>query len=162
MQSRFSDTKKKSERFPTEQCCHRIAILIVGFRNPNDIKQCLAALSLAKPEPSFDVFICENGGSLGFQQLIDELTGLQGPCVKLLADLTPSICRTSEKLLKVESLALRGRDSRVWIACAKENLGYAGGINVWLERLMHVAGWEGVWILNPDTEPDPECFGRAG
>jgi GT2 family glycosyltransferase len=42
----------------------------------------------------------------------------------------------------------------VWIGCASENLGYAGGINVWLHQLQSITGWKGVWVLNPDTEPE--------
>ena len=43
-----------------------VAILIVGFRNPADIVTCLTGLSKAAIGPSFDVFICENGGQTAY------------------------------------------------------------------------------------------------
>src|SRR4051812_44691241 len=42
------------------RCRFDIAILIVGFRNSEDILSCLAALSRMECEAAFDVFICEN------------------------------------------------------------------------------------------------------
>src|SRR5262249_26072066 len=44
------------------------------------------------------------------------------------------------------------------IACATRNLGYAGAINAWIEKLEIVTDWDGVWILNPDTEPHPDAL----
>jgi GT2 family glycosyltransferase len=34
-------------------------------------------------------------------------------------------------------------------------LGYAGGVNVWIDRLLPISGCQGFWILNPDAEPEP-------
>ncbi len=41
---------------------------------------------------------------------------------------------------------------------AKDNLGYAGGINVSIRQLEAAAPWSALWILNPDTEPDPQAL----
>jgi hypothetical protein len=41
---------------------------------------------------------------------------------------------------------------------ATENLGYAGGVNAWLERLIACPGWEAVLVLNPDTEVAETCL----
>ena len=46
----------------------------------------------------------------------------------------------------------------VHVAEMAENLGYAGGINAWLRPLLQVPGWEGVWLLNPDTVPTPSAL----
>ncbi|MEH2510510.1 N-acetylglucosaminyl-diphospho-decaprenol L-rhamnosyltransferase [Nitrobacteraceae bacterium AZCC 1564] len=138
------------------------AVLIVGFRNPSDICNCLTALSKASAEAQFDIFICENGGAAAYRNLIRDLIGVDGPC-------EPG-ARSDEDadrsgFTELECLGLRGKSSRVWIACAPENLGYAGGINAWLRPLLRTAGWKGVWILNPDAEPYPdalkELIGRA-
>jgi GT2 family glycosyltransferase len=43
----------------------------------------------------------------------------------------------------------------VRLAAAVENLGYGGGVNAWLERIMTHPGWEAVLVLNPDTTVDP-------
>lgn len=57
-----------------------IAIAVVGFRNPDDIKRCLAALSQSSHH-DFTVYICENGGDAAYQALIaatpDQLSGGQ-------------------------------------------------------------------------------------
>src|SRR5262249_51458169 len=58
-----------------------------------------------------------------------------------------------ESFAQIRMLALRDREARVAVGEAKENLGYAGGINAWLRILMEQPGWPGIWILNPDTEP---------
>lgn len=134
-----------------------VAILIVGFRNSTDIGGCLAALSYAAVEPNFDVFICENGGERSYQQLIRDLVHDQGPCftaddTAILND--PKTCRFTN----VQRLRFRTRSSNVWVGCAIENLGYAGGINAWLHQLWRIAGWKGIWILNPDTEPEEHAL----
>jgi N-acetylglucosaminyl-diphospho-decaprenol L-rhamnosyltransferase len=133
----------------------RVAILIVGFRNPQDVQACLTALSGSTGAPRFDIFVCENGGNESFHQLCDALAGPQGPCNTVSDDLPDSLVSASGRLVEVKCLALKDRPSRVWIGCAAENLGYAGGINVWIDRLLPISGWEGLWILNPDAEPEP-------
>lgn len=133
----------------------RVAILIVSFRNPQDVQACLTALSRSAAEPRFDIFVCENGGSESFNGLCDALTSAQGPCTRIWDDLPDSLATPSERLVEVKCLALKGRPSRVWIGRATQNLGYAGGINVWIERLLLIPGWEGFWVLNPDAEPEP-------
>ena len=133
----------------------RVAILIVGFRNPQDVQACLTALSRSTAEPGFDIYVCENGGSESFHELYDALMGPQGPCITVSDDLPDSLASASGRLVEVKCLALKDRPSRVWIGCAAKNLGYAGGINVWIDRLLPISGWEGIWILNPDAEPEP-------
>src|SRR5579862_3796905 len=129
----------------------RVAVLIVSFRNPRDVSTCLTALSHSAIEPRFDVFICENGGTDAFSQLSEALASPEGPCDPIDAsnDLSSLLIPSSkDRLIGVKCLALKGRSSRVWIGRATQNLGYAGGINVWISRLLAVKGWEGLWILN--------------
>jgi N-acetylglucosaminyl-diphospho-decaprenol L-rhamnosyltransferase len=133
---------------------HHIAIVIVSFRNPSDVITCLTALSRTREYPSFDIFICENGGNESFHKLCSSLVAPEGPCANVSEDLSKTLTSLSERLVDVQCLALKGRLSRVWIGCATQNLGYAGGINVWIERLPNVADWDGVWILNPDAAPE--------
>lgn len=45
-----------------------VAIVIVGFRNPDDITDCLAALARSTYE-DFAVYICENGGDEAYDKL---------------------------------------------------------------------------------------------
>jgi GT2 family glycosyltransferase len=134
-----------------------IGVLIVGFRNPADLTACLAALSDAAAEPNFDVFVCENGGVDSYQQVLQELVGPQGPCRQTDEPMISALM-SSDRFIDVRRLRFRTRPSSVWIGCATENLGYAGGINAWLHQLQSLSGWKGVWVLNPDTEPEAHAL----
>jgi N-acetylglucosaminyl-diphospho-decaprenol L-rhamnosyltransferase len=135
-----------------------VAILIVGYHNPGDIARCIAALSNAVPTPSFDVFICENGGRHSYEQLVDHLMN-GSECCDLKAEPSGNDdAETAGSFLSTRSLRFRSRPSNVVVGCAVDNLGYAGGINAWLRKLLLVDGWKGVWILNPDTEPAPDAL----
>ena len=46
-----------------------VPIVIVGFRNPQDVVACLEAIGKQRGAPNFQVFICENGGSSAFEVL---------------------------------------------------------------------------------------------
>lgn len=129
-----------------------IAVLIVGFRNSEDILGCLRALSRARSSPSFDVFICENGGPQAYDRLIDDLLKEKGLC-STREPLGIHVNPAKSRLTRIERLGFSSGASNVWIGCAAGNLGYAGGINAWLLPLSDIPGWKGVWILNPDTEP---------
>ncbi|WP_218578738.1 glycosyltransferase family 2 protein [Vineibacter terrae] len=133
-----------------------VAVLIVGFRNPADILNCLTGLSKAAIAPGFDVFICENGGQTAYERLARDLID-RGLCVAANDEPGPFDIGTS-RLTDIEQLQLTARPSRVWIGCAAENLGYAGGINAWLAPLLKLSGWRGVWILNPDTKPEAHAL----
>lgn len=45
-----------------------VAVAIVGFRNPDDIERCLAALAVST-HADFEVIICENGGRRAFEAI---------------------------------------------------------------------------------------------
>jgi GT2 family glycosyltransferase len=132
----------------------RTLITIVGFRNPGDIRGCLAALASAKREPSFAVFICENGGAAGFDALAASLSAPGAPC----AGRPEPIPATTGAFVRVCRLRLGADGPLVHLGEAKENLGYAGGVNAWVRPLMNVAGWDGLWVLNPDTKPESSAL----
>ena len=133
-----------------------VAILIVGFRNSADIRGCLDALSRTSVEPNFDIFICENGGAPSYKQLIQDLAE-KGPCL-LEKEVQISVDTNTNRFTDIRHLRFRTRSSNVWIGCAKDNLGYAGGINAWLYHLLRLSGWKGIWVLNPDTEPEEHAL----
>lgn len=134
-----------------------VAVLIVGFRNSADIKDCLAALARTTSDATFDIFICENGGIDAYKHLVDELIGPDGPC-DVAGEFGASHAFAPSRLMALNALRLRARGAHVWLGCANDNLGYAGGINVWLDHLLKMPGWHGVWILNPDTQPEPAAL----
>lgn len=98
-----------------------VAVLIVGFRNPEDIVGCLDAVGRSD-HTDYEVVICENGGVAAYHGLMaaipDRLPGGQP----------------------------------VWALLARENLGYAGGVNAAMAAAPQADAW---WVLNPDTETEP-------
>ncbi|MEY9128398.1 glycosyltransferase family 2 protein [Bradyrhizobium yuanmingense] len=137
---------------PAESLVSEVAVLIVGYRNSQDIVDCLTALSHATPSPAFDIFICENGGHDAYHRLVSALTSDGGPCLRGQS-LGIEIDSNTSRFTNVQRLALRVRSSNVWVGCASDNLGYAGGINAWLRPLSAIPSWRAIWILNPDTQP---------
>ena len=135
-----------------------VAVIIVGFRNPEDVRECLESLSSTTQEPTFDILICENGGVRSFEKLVAELVSPNGPCIHASANSCRLLGDKSERLQEVQPLKLKTRCSNVWVGCAVENIGYAAGINVWIDRLLHIPEWKGIWVLNPDSQPDPAAL----
>lgn len=133
---------------------NQVSIVIVGYRCPVEIKECLAALDRSTGTSTFDVLITENGGSAAYHDLVAAL--LSGPCHSEETDrLDTAPFHPGGRLIDMTCMSLKGRASRVWVARASGNLGYAAAINEWLERLSKLPDWRGVWVLNPDTEPEP-------
>ncbi|MGY3034419.1 N-acetylglucosaminyl-diphospho-decaprenol L-rhamnosyltransferase [Bradyrhizobium sp. USDA 4354] len=135
-----------------ESLVSEVAVLIVGYRNSQDIVDCLLALSRATTSPGFDIFICENGGEDAYRRLVSALISEGGPCLRC-QPLGTGIDGDISRFTDVQRMVLRARSSNVWVACASDNLGYAGGINAWLRPLSAIPTWRAIWILNPDTQP---------
>lgn len=136
-----------------------VVVLVVGFGNAQDVVGCMRALASATPEPTFEVFITENGGALAMDALIRALRGDGTQCQVAPADEIP--VRPQHAVQEQRLRWCRPDGSvRMWInvAEASENLGYAGGVNAWLRPLLTAAGWRGAWILNPDAEPEPAAL----
>jgi hypothetical protein len=131
-----------------------VAIIIVGYGNADDVKVCLQALAAASATPGFSVLICENGGPAAFDALVKGLSAAGGPCEgSVHAPLEPL-----SGFVRLRHLSLGGGNRAVLAAEAPENLGFAGGVNVWLRLLEAAPTWQGVWILNPDTIPTPDAL----
>ena len=137
----------------------QVVVVVVGFRNASDVADCLRALASAQPEPSFEVFIAENGGHAAMDTLINVLITNGGPC-RAISE--PELPMNSSLMLRRHLFRLVRGDGalgrRVHVAQMVDNLGYAGAINAWLRPLLQIPGWEGTWILNPDTEPTPSAL----
>lgn len=150
---------ERQEAFYSDQSAdtrHAVLVLIVGYRNAKDVVACLRALSEARKEPPFEIFICENGGPEAFDALKTALIAEAGPCTAMRAE--SSLKAPLLKRQCTVEFKPSGSGRRVYLGEASENLGYAGGINAWLRALMDVPGWPAVWILNPDTEPAPDAL----
>ena len=134
----------------------RVAILIVSYANPQDVKRCLR--SIASSDCSdFEVFVCENAGAAEFDRLLVELAGPDGPLVRV-DETTDDLDLAGGRLTRVVKCNLSARRNVVRLAVATENLGYGGGINAWLERFVDRANWDAVLVLNPDTEIGSSCL----
>ncbi|HLZ83801.1 MAG TPA: glycosyltransferase family 2 protein [Caulobacteraceae bacterium] len=135
-----------------------VPIIIIGYRTPGDISDCLASLTRLKRPPSFAVTICENGGPAAFEALVDALVAPGGPCAETPAGATGDIAPNADIFRRLRRLRLGGDGPVVIVGEARENLGYAGGINACLRFLADTPGWVGAWVLNPDTQPEPDAL----
>ena len=131
-----------------------VPILIVGFKNTADIVKCLSAVGEQRGCPKFGVFICENGGADAFDSLIGAISKPGGPCAG--DGETPDLAEPN--FARVRRLRHVGAQAPIYVAEARENLGFAGGVNAWIRLFLPETGWNGVWVLNPDTWPQPDAL----
>ncbi len=131
-------------------CDADIAVVVVAFRNPGDVVGCLNALAQAPAQPNFSVLICENGGAKAYDSLVAALVEMGLPGAE------GQVGERAAPFDRLQVFRLGAR--RVIVGLAAANLGYGGGINAWLIKLGPEAGWRGVWVLNPDTEPEPDAL----
>lgn len=135
-----------------------VVILIVGYRNADDVANCLGALRVANSQPNFEVFIAENGGAAGMSALATRLDandiGVQKSDVSTPTRPLHALRTDSYRLIRPDG----GEGASVHVAEMTQNLGYAGGVNAWLRPLMSAPEWEAAWVLNPDTMPTPEAL----
>lgn len=159
--SRDGETLVQTERAsPASQFARfDVPILIVSYARAQDVAACLRALARLAPKPTYEVFVAENAGPAAFEALVSELAGGSGPCVAASPADASLLCPIAvrQRRLKIER---EGGTPETYVHLAKmpENLGYAGGVNAWLMPLLKVPGWRGAWILNPDTEPEPDAL----
>lgn len=125
------------------------AIAIVGYRNPDDVRQCLGALARST-DGAFTVHICENGGHAAARALVEALAG------RVAAAPAEEAGTAGGPLVWHGRLEPGGQAVRV--LCSGENLGYAGGVNTAIRDAMAGDRWDAVWVLNPDTEPAPDAL----
>jgi N-acetylglucosaminyl-diphospho-decaprenol L-rhamnosyltransferase len=125
-------------------------IVIVAFQNFEDVRACLSALANST-ENHFRVLICENGGSASYRTLIEQLNGL--------VDFEEGASAFAGTRIREACVGrLRKVGQPVQIFCADDNLGYAGGVNLSIGVALPDKSWSTLWILNPDTEPDPDAL----
>jgi GT2 family glycosyltransferase len=131
----------------------KTAVIIVSYGNPGDVRDCLRALAQADKRAGFDICLVENGGPGAYAALITMLAGeglalqpVRGPAAPF------------RRLARFAGVGGALRGASVWCGLAPENLGYAGGVNLWLRRLEPDPHIDGYWILNPDTRPEPDAL----
>lgn len=134
----------------------KLVVLIVAYRNPDDIQRCLRSLA-ASDWQEFEIFVCENGGKDAFETLAAALIDQERmlPCIQ---DADDAVDAPGGRFGSVFKCRFQNRAVIVRLGLATDNLGYGGGINAWLERLLDTGGWEAVLVLNPDTEVHDSCL----
>jgi GT2 family glycosyltransferase len=126
-----------------------VAVAIVGFRNNDDIRNCLQALT-SSTYRDVSIHICENGGEAAYRNLIAALDGL------VVLEDAISAEGGSGAVIETRWGMLSGVGGiPIALHLASHNGGYAGGVNACLEQIKRGPAWHAMWVLNPDTEPDP-------
>lgn len=128
-------------------------VVIVAFRNSDDVIHCFEALDKIAAPDGLTVLVCENGGADAFERLVSALATQEALC-----DGAEDEAPAGRAFRRVASLRLRSSGVSVLVGEARENLGYAGGVNAWIEAMRSQSGWNGVWVLNPDTAPEPQAL----
>jgi N-acetylglucosaminyl-diphospho-decaprenol L-rhamnosyltransferase len=130
-----------------------VVVAIVSTNEAHNIVGCLTSLA-ASSHGNFRIIICENGGDEGFQRTTQSLAGLD-----LLRPLVASRAggAMAASPYPCADLELASGGQRVTVLRAPRNLGYAGGVNACIAAA-GPAGWDAVWVLNPDTFPEPAAL----
>ena len=122
-----------------------VAICIVSTDEVQNLIGVLDSLSRST-HAKFSVFICENGGSAGFER---SCRGLESADF-LKVDGSSSGAR--------RDFTLRPAGQRVSLLDPGSNQGYAGGTNAGIRAALEEGGYDAFWVLNPDTFPEPEAL----
>jgi N-acetylglucosaminyl-diphospho-decaprenol L-rhamnosyltransferase len=132
-----------------------VIVVIVSFRRSEDILTCLTSLQRSTFEV-FEVVVVENGGEEAFDRLSSALSRVFD--AKASTTLTsPFVANPNEGQFRNRRVFLQGRQS-VLLIDAGENLGYAGAVNLAVGCLGKERTWRGVWLLNPDTQPQESAL----
>ena len=128
----------------------RVVIAIVATDEAKNLVGCLGSLKNSIYR-EFSVVICENGGREAFERDVRELSEVPG--------MSEADAELDDRLGAAEGRRFRlGEDGRVVrILRSRENRGYSGGVNFCIAA----AGtdWDFIWVLNPDTFPEPNAIG---
>ena len=127
-----------------------VVVAIVATDEAKNIVGCLDSLN-GSTYREFSVIICENGGYDAFERDVREMAKVPGI---VEADAEPD-----DRLGGAEGRRFHlGPDRRVvTVLRSRENRGYSGGVNFCIAA----AGteWGFIWVLNPDTFPEPDALG---
>jgi len=127
-----------------------VVIAIVATDEAQNIVGCLRSLNRFLYR-DFSVIICENGGYDAFQRDLRELSKID--------DLAPGADCGDIPAGQAESQRFCLGDDRrpVTLLRSRENRGYSGGVNACIAGAGN--NWGFIWVLNPDTFPEPDALG---
>ena len=128
----------------------RVVIAIVATDEAKNLVGCLGSLN-GSIYREFSVVICENGGHEAFERDVRELSKVPGMVVAD-AEAADRLGATEGQLFHL------GADQRVVrVLRSRENRGYSGGVNFCIAAAD--TDWDFIWVLNPDTFPEPDALG---
>jgi N-acetylglucosaminyl-diphospho-decaprenol L-rhamnosyltransferase len=125
-----------------------VSVAIVATDEAKNIVGCLESLDRSRFR-NFSIVICENAGYEAFDRDIQAIGRIEG-----VTDVLDEDARSRRPDVRRFWL---GADKRlVTLLKSPENRGYSGGVNACIAA----AGdeWDFVWVLNPDTFPEPEAL----
>ena len=132
-----------------------VVVAIVAYGRAEEVAECLSALSRSS-FAGFEVVIVENGGAAAFDALCAAL-GEHWPAACVGARIA-NPRRAGPRATRSRGFALPAGQPVLTLEAA-DNLGYGGGVNLALAAVADNPQWRGLWILNPDTEPEAEALG---
>ena len=127
----------------------RVVIAIVATDEARTFVGCLGSLR-SSIFREFSVIICENGGHEAFERDVQELSKVPG-IVEVDAEVVDQPGAAEGRRFHL------GDDKRVVrVLRSRENRGYSGGVNFCIAAAG--ADWDFIWVLNPDTFPEPDAL----
>ena len=127
-----------------------VVIAIVSTKDAQNVVGCLRSLA-ASTYRNFRVIVCENGGLDAFENINSILADLE-----FIGRADPNLDGSTSSLDQC-NFALGGGKQILTVLNASQNLGYAGGVNACIAAVRN-ENWDAVWVLNPDTFPDPRAL----
>jgi N-acetylglucosaminyl-diphospho-decaprenol L-rhamnosyltransferase len=141
---------------PAQMTPGSVIVAIVAYGRPQDVVRCLSALARSS-FAAFEVVIVENAGAAAYEALCAALADRLPKAAEPAGESVAEARRAGPRALRSRPFSLAS-GQRVLVIEAADNLGYGGGVNLALAAIADRPGWRGVWILNPDTEPEPEAL----
>jgi N-acetylglucosaminyl-diphospho-decaprenol L-rhamnosyltransferase len=142
----------------SEKPAEVVVVAIVSYGRPGDVVGCLTALTRSH-FAGFEVVVVENAGAAAFEGLAVALEAARFAADPSIAGTTMLVdpVRAAESCVRASRFRLPG-GQRVLVVESCDNLGYGGGVNVAIRCLGDGSGLRGLWVLNPDTEPEPAAL----
>ncbi len=139
-----------SEVASTIRTVPHVVIAIVATDEAKNIVGCLGSLD-GSIYREFSVVICENGGHDAFERDVREMAKVPG--------MVEADAEAEDRLGGAEGRRFHlGVDRRVVrVLRSRENRGYSGGVNFCIAAA--ATNWDFIWVLNPDTFPEPDALG---
>jgi GT2 family glycosyltransferase len=131
-----------------------IFIVVLNWRGADDTIACLQSL-LALQGADFQIVVCDNGSGDGSYERIRSWLVAQGDSHEYLR--RHPLCELSRE--EAEQLTASAPPG-LFLVQTGANLGYSGGNNVGIRLALTQPATEFVWLLNNDTEVEPNSLLR--